>query len=118
MWVVVYYSGSTQGTPILIFGPFTSEQAAQAFIAAQNFPGFYSVNQVWTAPNQSPPQPVQPQNVVAGNWIVCLLTSDAFGSQIIWLYGVFSNQNAAWAWISQQSFPAGMSTAQVQTPPS
>ena len=117
MYVVFYWSGGFGSNNILVFGPFSSLDAANGFVAGQTFPQNWFVGQVFSPPGGSPPSPVTPQPVQAGQTVVVFTGFDPAGNIVLIGYGPFSTAALAAGFIAGQQSPASYYVCTVGSPP-
>ncbi len=116
MWVAIFFSGGTGSTALIVYGPFSSQAAAQAFVSGQTNQQFFSVAQVLNPPPYPAGQTAQTQSVAAGQFVVATQAANLTGGSTIYLYGPFATAQAANAYIAGRPFPGGFQVCQVQSP--
>ena len=107
MWVVIYYTGANTAGSLIVYGPFSSEAAATAWIAGQPSSTFYTATQVYPPPPYPAGQTPQVQSVSAGQFLVAVNASNLSGGNQILLYGPFASAQAANGYLAGRAYPGG-----------
>jgi hypothetical protein len=117
MWAVIYWSGGTTNSSLIVYGSFSTLALAQSFIASRDFPNQYLLAQVFSPPPAIPPAVIAPVPFAAGATVVALATFGLTNQNEIFLYGTFGSFALAQAWIAGRPFPGGAAIRVVQAPP-
>lgn len=114
MYVVIYYTAGTGAGALIVYGPFASQPAAQAFINGQPSTTNYTIAQVYPAPPY--PAGVTPsmQNVMAGQFVVAVSGNNLTGGVNVYLYGPYITEAAANAYVAGRPYPGGAQVCAVQ----
>lgn len=114
MFVAIYWTGGFSDGALVTYGPFGSEADALAWIAQRPQPACFFVSQIFSPPplnNATPGYTISPS---AGTFVVALATFGPSGASQLFIYGGFTTQAFADAWISQRPFPAGCQSIVIQ----
>jgi hypothetical protein len=100
------------------YGPFATEQAAYAWIAAQQYANTFAVASAWNPIPSVPGGPLTPATLTLGCYIgVMLAISTIQGTFTTFGYGPYATLALAQAFTQQQPLQQQYTTAQIQAPP-
>ena len=117
MFTVVFISqGAAGNSTVIVYGPFSTYQAAEAWIASQQQPANYLVASAWGTTPSGTPSVLPPATGLAVGSNVVLFIGQGINGYVCYVYGPFATPALAAGYVAQFISPQSYTVTQIAQP--